>query len=215
MTDLNSLLNGAAGGHRPTTGIDVDADVTRGRRALRNRRANLIGRGAFAVVLMGGVVVAQNGGAFDGSPPAKDAVVAVPNLAFVAYTGEQPVGFSVTTIPAGWRIQGVNEYSLLLVPPGNDKPASDVELSSFEGKLLVALESLDYVGPPEGAPVSVGGLDGFVNRAEDGYGQLRWTNAAGQQMYVQWPTSAGWTDKEVADFAAGIKVLSAAKATRG
>lgn len=214
MTDLNSLLNNATGDHRPVGRADIDADVARGRTALRSRRAGLIARGTFALTLVAGVVVAQSGGAFEG-PAAKDPIVAAPNMAFVAYTGSQPEGFSVSTVPAGWRIQGVNEYSLLLVPPGNDKPGTEIELSSFEGKLLVALESADYVGPPEGVPVSVGGRDGFVNRAEDGYGQLRWTNAADQQMYVQWPTSAGWTDREVADFAAGIKVLDAAKATRG
>ena len=50
MTDLNSLLNTATGGHRPADPAAVDADVTRGRRALRSRRTALIGRGAFALV---------------------------------------------------------------------------------------------------------------------------------------------------------------------
>jgi hypothetical protein len=214
MTDLNSLLNTATGGHRPATTTDIDADVARGRRALRNRRVSVLGRGAFALTLVAGVVVAQNGGAFDGSP-AKDPVITAPSMAFVAYTGTQPAGFSVTTVPAGWRIQGVNEYSLVIVPPGNDKPATDVQLSSFQGKLLVSLESLDATEAPTGTPVSVGGQDGFVSRRGDGYGQLRFTDSSDHRMYVQWPVDAGWTDREVADFAAGIKVLSAAKATRG
>lgn len=34
-------------------------------------------------------------------------------------------------------------------------------------------------------------------------------------MYVQWPTDAGWSNKEMTDFAAGITVTKAAKPTRG
>ena len=132
-----------------------------------------------------------------------------PKLTFVAYTGDQPAGFSVDTVPDGWHVDSVNEYSLLIVPPGLNTGPDD-----FIGKLLVSLESLDATERP-GDPVTVDGQDGALRRTDDGYGQLRWTDAKGNRMYVQWPTDAGWSDKEMTDFAAGIKVLGAAKPTRG
>jgi hypothetical protein len=215
MTDLDSLLNTAAGSPRPTTGTDVNADLARGRRALRNRRASRLGGGAFAVLLVAGVVVAQNGGAFDGSPAGGTAVVTQPDIAFVAYTGAQPEGFTVSTVPKGWRIQGVNSYALLIVPPGNTRPGDDIELSSFEGKLVVMLESADVTEAPTGTPISVGDREGVVSKPGDGYGQLHWTDAAGHRLDVQWPLTAGWSDRDVADFAAGVTALSGAKAGRG
>lgn len=215
MTDLNALFDSAAGPGRPATPADVDADLTRGRRALRTRRVGVLGTGAFALLLVAGVVAAQNGGALDGTPPGGTSVVATPQMAFVAYTGEQPEGFTVATVPAGWKIQGVTEYALLIVPPGTDGPVTDVELSTFVGKLVVMLESADATGAPAGTAVPVGDRDGVVSKPGDGYGQLHWTDAAGHALVVQWPEDSGWADREVADFASGVKVLADAKQSRG
>lgn len=208
MTDFRSLLNSATGSAAPT---DVDADVARGRQALRNRRHALVARGTFALVLVAGVVVAQNGGAFDGSGTTGQSVVVAPDIAFVAYTGDQPEGFTVTTVPADWKIQGVNEYTLVIAEPGEN----DTSIDSFTGKLVVMLESLDATEDPIGTAISVGDRDGVVTKPGDGYGMVHWVDASGNSLVVQWPLDTGWSDRDVADFAAGVTVLDAAKPTRG
>src|SRR4051812_27236870 len=180
MTDLNSLLNTVAGEAREATHSDLAADVNRGRSALRRRRFTLATNGALALAVVGGLVVAGTSGAFDNSPrndvsavqPTAPAAAASTDIskaiAFVAYTGEQPEGFRVATVPDGWTIQGVTEYALLIAPPSG----VDSSLDSFVGKLVVMLESQDAKGPFEGTPVSVGDGHGVISRVGDGYGQL-------------------------------------------
>ena len=213
MTDLHSLLGCAAGAGGSATPADLDADLSRGRRALRRRRAGRVAGSALALTLLAGVAVAQTGG--DTAPAGPGSAVTATDMAFVAYTGDQVEGFRVATAPAGWRIQGANSYVLLLVPPGNDAPADDVELSTFTGKLAVMLESADATGTPSGTPIAVGDRMAVAFHAGDGYGQLHWTDADGHRLVVQWPEDAGWSDKEVADFAAGVEVLAGAQAGRG
>lgn len=223
MTDLNAILDDVAGEPRATTHSDLAADVNRGRSALRRRRFTIATNGALALAVIGGLTLAGTG-AFDGSN-AGDATVAqqpsVPSveintdpssaIQFVAYTGEQPKGFTVETVPAGWKIQGVTEYALLIVPPSG----ADDSLDSFVGKLVVMLESQDATGPFEGKEIAVGDRTGVVSRPGDGYGQLHFTDANGNRLDVQWPDNKQWTDAEMADFAAGITVLDGAKAGRG
>jgi hypothetical protein len=217
MTDLDAMLDDAAGAPRAATQADVEADVARGRRALRGRRTTFAAAGALTVALAAGLAVAvSGGGTTEATPPAPaPAPATTAQTTFIAYTGAQPEGFRVATVPSGWRIQGVNEYALLIVPPGNDRPGSDVELSTFTGKLVVMLESQDATGLPDGTPIRVGDRDGVVSKQGDGYGSIHWTDAAGKRLVVQWPLDAGWSDREVADFAAGVKVLAAAQASRG
>lgn len=222
-SELKNMLNKAAGPAQPTTHADLAADVTRGRSALQRRRFTLITNGALAFAVVGGLVVAGTSGAFDSdSKPDTSAVApAAPStdvtkdissaIQFVSYTGSQPEGFTVAKVPDGWKVQGANEYVLLITPPSGVDPSLDV----FIGKLAVMLESQDASGPYEGKEIAVGDVTGVISRPGDGYGQLHWTDAKGHNLVVQWPDENQWTDQQVADFAAGVTVTSDAKAGRG
>jgi hypothetical protein len=212
MSDLRPAFDRLAGDAPHPVPSDLDADIARGRRAVHVRRTRVFGAGLSLALLLGGVGFGlSQTGVSDQRPAVAAPSVQSPKLAFVAYTGDQPAGFSVDTVPAGWHVDSVNEYSLLITPPGLNTGPND-----FIGKLLVSLESLDATETP-GDEVSVGGQTGHLIRGYGGddYGQLRWTDAKGNRMYVQWPLDAGWSDKEMTDFAAGIKVHGAAKAPRG
>ncbi|HUR75688.1 MAG TPA: hypothetical protein VMZ00_15510 [Sporichthya sp.] len=224
MTDnseLKTMLDNLAGSPRPASDGDLAGDLTRGHSALRRRRVTLITNGALALAVIGGLTLAGTSGAFDGSDAKSPSVNAAPSvdlggeatsaIQFVAYTGAQPEGFTVATVPDGWKIQGVTEYALLIVPPSG----VDDSLDSFVGKLVVMLESQDAKGPFDGKEIAVGDRTGVISRPGDGYGQLHFTDANGNRLDVQWPDNKQWTDAEMADFAAGITVLDGAKAGRG
>ncbi|MGQ0845389.1 MAG: hypothetical protein ACT4QF_14775 [Sporichthyaceae bacterium] len=212
MSDLRPMFDRIAGDANAAAPTVLDADVARGRHAVHVRRTRILGAGLGLALLAGGVAfgVGQSGSAVQSTVEAAP-IVQTPTLAFVSYTGEQPAGFNVAIVPDGWSVDAVDEYSLTIVPPGlNTHP------QSFTGKLLVSLESLDATETP-GDRVDVGGQEGFLVRGYGGgdAGQLRWTDAKGNRMYVQWPLDAKWSDREMADFAAGITVTKAAKPTRG
>ena len=162
MTDLEAMLDDAAGAPatRPTP---MSRPMSpRSARAAQGR-TTFAAAGALTVALAAGLAVAVSGGGTTEATPAPTVATATTAQAtFVTYTGAQPEGFRVATVPSGWRIQGVNEYALLIVPPGNDRPGNDVELSTFVGKLVVMLESMDATGAPAGTPIRVGDRDGVV-----------------------------------------------------
>ncbi|GAA0620590.1 hypothetical protein GCM10009547_23970 [Sporichthya brevicatena] len=219
-SDLRSMLDSVAGAPRPAHDLDVTGDLTRGRSALRRRRLTLVTNGTLALAVVGGLVLASTGALDGSSTPAPPAVAApavdlgtstASAIQFVAYSGRQPEGFTVRTVPEGWKVQGVNEYVLLVVPPSGADPSLDV----FEGKIAVMLESQDATGPWEGTEVAVGDRTGVLSRMGDGYGQLHWTDAKGNNLVVQWPDTQEFTDEQMAAFAAGVTVTGDAQAGRG
>jgi hypothetical protein len=218
MTDLHPVFDDLAGMSGPINAGVLDADLARGRRALRARRRNTIAGGTFVLAAALGVsVVGFGGGGSAGPAPAAQAAPAVttPHIAFVAYTGDQPAGFRVDSVPEGWRVQGVSAYTLDITPPD-----LHTDLNDFRGKLVVMLESADadLSDIPDGFSVShvtVDGRPALLLKPGDGYGSLHWTDASGHRLDVQWPLDAGWTDAEMTQFAAGVHATSAAKAGRG
>ncbi|MFG1624234.1 hypothetical protein [Kribbella sp. NPDC049227] len=84
MTDLKELLDRAAGAEPGVSDADLSADLDRGRRALRRRRATGIASGAVATALIVGVgwSVLPTGTATDGAPePAGPTTAATPTPA--------------------------------------------------------------------------------------------------------------------------------------
>jgi hypothetical protein len=219
MNEVKALLDRVAGPDRQPRPDELSADLARGRSGLRRRRRQMIALGGFALVLAAGVVAAgpsllrndprasppEVAGSTD--PDAQEA-----RIRFVAYGDPQPEGFHVTTVPAGWRIQAVNEVVLVIAPPELMGSRPDV----FVGKLVVMLESSDFdrSKPLPGSAIKVGDRDGSLLRAEN-YGILWCSDDAGHLIHVQWPLSAGWSDTEITSFAAGIQVLPAAVPGRG
>jgi len=224
VTDLHPVFDDLAGSSGPITAGVLDADLARGRRALRTRRRNALAGGTFvlaAAVALGTVGLGggtSGGGAatVQAAPPVVAPAVSSPRIQFVAYTGDQPAaGFRVDSIPEGWHLQGVSAYTLNIVPPG-----LHTDMNDFIGKLVVMLESpdADLSDIPEGITVSHTTVDGrpaVILKEGDQYASLHWTDAAGHRLDVQWPQSAGWSDNEMTRFATGVHVLGAAKAGRG
>jgi hypothetical protein len=234
MTDLHPVFDDLAGTSGPIDAGVLDADLARGRSALRARRRNALVGSAFTVALALGVSAVAMGGGTSGpggaanvqaaAPTVVAPAVSTPRIQFVAYTGDQPAaGFRVDSIPDGWTMQGVSQYTLNIVPPG-----LHTGMDSFVGKLVVMLESADadpsdLSDIPDGITVSHTTVDGrpaviFKEAAgadSPASASLHWTDAAGHRVDVQWPQSAGWSDDEMTQFATGVHVLGAAKAGRG
>jgi hypothetical protein len=220
--DVKALLDRAAGPRREARPDELAADLARGRSGLRRRRAKVIAGGAFALAVAAGSIAGGASLLADDprasrtvvaeatDPEATDPGVQSPRIRFVAYTDPQPEGFHVTTVPEGWQIQAVNKVALVIAPP--ELINSDPRI--FLGKLLVMLESVDATDRPSGSPIKVGDRDGILVRSAN-YGHLWWSDAAGHAIHVQWPLGAGWSDAEIAGFAAGVEVLPAAVAPVG
>lgn len=215
MSDLQTLLTKAARPGPAASAATADADLHRGRRARTRRRLRRGASGLTAAALV-------TAGAFalpDGhSAPAKVAhPVSRPHgtvpaaIKLVAYTGTQPAGYTVDSVPAGWEIQGVNNYVLLIAPNG----FADTRLDSFEGKLTVMLQSVDQTELPEGTPVMVGSAHGVISHADATAAQLFFTDAAGHKLDIQVPPALRWSDAQIARFGTAVHVNPGATAGRG
>ncbi len=220
MKDLSSLLHDAA--HTPRTAPtneQVDADVSRGRRAMHRRTARRVGTrsvlvgalalGTFAVVHPQGGG-GSNPGAVTAQPQAPSSaapIVTSKPVELVAYTGKQPPGYTVGSIPAGWEVQGVDDYNLVIAPVGLPNKRLDV----FEGKLVVMLGSVGQKAPTDGVTVAVGSRQGLVSHFNPGAPILYFTDAAGHLVVIQQPKALHWSDAQLAAFGSGVHVNATAK----
>ena len=232
MMDLRDHLDQIAGSTPPPTAEQAGADVARGRRALRRRRAGQTAAGsAFGVAALvaafsiatAGTGAAPHGPATAGSRP----VVAA---ALVAYQGAQPKGFTIDKVPAGWFIQNDDNYSLLLAPQKAQSPGPDVDPSrdplfdrdSFVGKIAIMLESKDQRGPSrDGTKVQVGDREGRLLKSlrgvtPDGPAPTAPGGDTGWELWVQQPSGAslivqfwqglGLTQDQMVELGAGVHV---------
>jgi hypothetical protein len=98
------------------------ADVARGHRALsRRRHRRLAGAAGAAAVLAGvAVAIAQPARPGQSTPPAAGGITfpQASAIRLTAYTGAQPAGFRVATVPAGWQVASSDAYSFVVAPPG-------------------------------------------------------------------------------------------------
>ncbi len=234
MTDLRNHLADLAGSPGEPTTVQADADLARGRSALRRRRILQSATGSAFVAALAAVAIGitTTGGPGGVSTPLAGgsttaATIADTSFQLVAYTGEQPAGFSVDKVPAGWEVQGITESALTLGPVGakphnSAAPQSDVadnDPNSFVGKVVVMLQSVDEKGEMPGptTPVKVGDQDGvFVQRPDSGDGvTLFIKQPSGINLEIQVWDGIGWTRGQIVDFAAGIHVNANAKPGRG
>jgi hypothetical protein len=227
----------------------VAADVARGHRALiRQRRRRIAHSGivaAAAAVLVGATQLAQVGGP---RQPAADGSNATTQQAsrvqLVDFTGTQPVGFKVSTVPAGWQVISSDKTTFVVAPPGSDASAAGPQrgaaggpgvgfVGSFVGRIAVMLQGASRL--PSDSPVtkvSINGKDGLLGHARDGHapdangrpskgaamGAVLWLifpDAAGNKVLVQVPTSLGLTNDQIVRFAQGITVTSDAHSLGG
>jgi hypothetical protein len=239
MPDVQDMLRTLPHAVTPgPAGADVAAaDVARGHRALsRQRGRRLAGLGgAVAVVAAVAVTVssqpAQLGRSAPSAAGSSTATSQTPNVQLAAYTGPQPAGFRVSTVPAGWRITSSDDYSFVVAPPGVTTASSAAvpargghkvsDAGSYVGKLVVMLQGLSEL--PSGSQVTkvtIHGEAGQLGFAEGGTGKSRYEwlifpDASGHKILVQFPASLGLTRAQIVRFAEGITVTRAAKTAAG
>jgi len=212
MMDLQDRLGRIAGQAVPATSAQIEADLARGRRALRRRRTlQRAGASVFAVAALTAVVAygAADHSAGGAAPPSAAGSRAVVATDLVAYTGTQPKGFTIDKVPAGWEIQGVDAFALTIAPVD----ASDKDPNVFTGKIAVMLQSTDDKSTPAGAAVQVGDNPGVLATAQGtDHGKNLWVKEPdGGYLLVQIWDAGGWSQDKIVEFGAGIHVQPGAK----
>jgi hypothetical protein len=209
MMSLHDRLDRIAGPAADPTPAQADADLTRARRALTRRRAvQKLSVSAVAAVALAGAVT---WGVGPDAAPVRPAPVAATKL--VAYQGEQPQGFTIDKVPAGWEIQGGGLGNLTIAPAG----IADQHPDSFVGKIAIMLQSVDDTSTPTGTSLQVGGKPAILNTS-DGDGDVRnlWVQQPdGVWMQVQIWDGSDWTQPELVEFADGIHVQPGAQRGHG
>lgn len=225
MIDMLGTLRDA-GAQVPADSDTVAADVARGRRALIVRRGRRIAGTGFVAVAAAAAIAAGTVGQSSGSGATAasrpSAVIqhttATTQLQLTAYEGAQPVGFKVTTVPAGWHVTSSSRSAFVAVPPGTKTPHGPAGAPvSLMGGIAVMLQG-DSRLPADGpiTKVTVQGNEGQLGLTEDkGAKWLIYPHGAGSKVLVQVPTKLGLTDKQIVQFADGITVTSDAQAARG
>lgn len=241
--DLRDVLRAAEpDAPRPSAAL-VEADLARGRRALRQRRARRAGGGLASLALAGVLATAVPlAGHVGTDAPSEAAAPALDELSLVDYSGAQPSAFSVEEVPAGWVVQRVDDYAMVLAPAD----AQDQDPASYVGKVAVTLGSEDASEPPEGAvAVDAHGVRGVLDTAPDcdpdlptvgprgpGFpapdGACRpdevpgdptrtlWAEQpSGDYVLVQVWSGLGWSSDQIADLASGVEVTGRAAEAAG
>jgi hypothetical protein len=223
MRDLMDILRNLpqAVSPEPADPEVVAADVVRGRRAVRRRRLTLSGA---AIAVVAAVVV---GAAQLGQQPGDQVTAAggdkttgqSTRLKLVAYTGEQPRGFRVSTVPDGWQVASDDASSFVVAPPGQDiSPPKPGHPFSTAGRIAVSLQGLTkFTKNQQVQKVDVNGEVGLIGFAQGPGGttsDVKWLmfpDAAGRRVLVQLPGSVDLTDDQLVDFARGISVTDQAQ----
>lgn len=212
MPDVTEILRNLPA--QPADETVVAADVARGHRAVTRRRQQRIGFTAAAVA----AVAALSVGAFTGSqtpaPPSVAGSQATAGLSLVAYTGEQPAGFVVTTVPDGWTVISSNEYEFVVAPPGKEKeaaPSSSQAPVMYDDRIAVFMTG--EIGPNEKLFVKTVDINGSEGRlyhfpADEQYGSpeldaVTFPSAKGR-ITVQVPASTGLSADQILHFTEGV-----------
>ncbi|MFI7552304.1 hypothetical protein ACIBQ2_21440 [Micromonospora sediminimaris] len=211
--DLHDRLDRIAGPVAEPSAAEADADLARGRRALRRRRsARALGTSAFAVVALAvAVTIGTQAGPTATTPDDAPAEAVATRL--VAYEGEQPQGFTIDKVPAGWEIQGGTTSELTIAP----KNAADKNPLAFIGKIAIMLQSASDRSTPTGTQLEVGGKPGVLNTADGTQGGKNlWVQQPdGVWLLVQIWDARGWTQQDIIEFADGIHVQPGAERIAG
>ncbi|MFC8845637.1 MULTISPECIES: hypothetical protein [unclassified Micromonospora] len=211
----------------PTSPDLVAGDVARGHRALtRRRRQRFAWSSAAAVVAVAVVGAGQLGGTTTTTTAAEGPVPTATQamrLQLVAYTGAQPVGFEVSTVPEGWQVVSSDRSMFVVAPPGwQTAPPAPGRAVSLQGQISVSLQSLSRL--PEGTPVTQvdvngrAGQLGFPWEAEGKLSDIRWLifpDASGRKVLVQVPGALGLGDDQIVRFAEGVTVTDEAEIVGG
>ncbi|GLY97146.1 hypothetical protein [Actinoplanes sp. NBRC 103695] len=203
----------------------VAADVARGHRAVadRRRRRFAVAGGAAAAIVAGAAFALPVGGAGPQSPkPPGPPVSAASRVQLVGWTGKQPVGFEVSTVPSGWEVVSSDKSAFVVAPPGQEITQKPGDPISFEGRIVVSLQGLSHF--PDESPITEVDINGRKGRmgfplADEGkLSDTRWLffkDAKGRNVEVDVPASAGLSDDQIVSFAEGVTVTDQAQEIGG
>jgi len=168
MMDLHTRFQRLGGEIESAAAEVIEADLARGRRAVRRRRtAQTIAGSAFGIAAI--VVTFSLTGATLGDSSGTERVPAVVQsttggLKLVDYSGTQPKYFTIDKVPEGYFIQNDDEGGLTIAPNSAQNPGPDVDPSKaplynprdLGGKIGIYLERKDSRGAVSGEKVAVG-----------------------------------------------------------
>ncbi|MEU4562922.1 hypothetical protein AB0F72_31465 [Actinoplanes sp. NPDC023936] len=229
MMDLRHHLEDIAGPVTPVEAGQIDEDVLRGRRAVRQRRLLQTATGSlFAVGALVAAFTVPSGGVGAGphGPTAAAPPAAVVPVNLVAYQGVQPKGFTIDKVPAGWFVQSDDNYQLTLAletakNAGPDVTASAAPPHTAPGRISIYLESKDQNGPSrKGTEVTVGDRTGILVKslpamipgrpAADPAGDTGWAlwveQPSGIWLITQFDEKLGMSQDQMIELATGVHV---------
>jgi hypothetical protein len=226
MPDIMTVLQNLPQATAPADEAVVAADVARGHRAVSRRRQQRIGFTAAAVAVVAGVAV---GAGQLGSVPTPattatgGATATAAGLKMVAFTGDQPAGFKVTTVPDGWTVISSQPYEFVVAPPGRETgggpsagPSTGPAPVFYDGRIAVYLQG-DGPGPRAShtEKVDINGKQGTLGafpKSSSGP-DAHWLTfpSAHGTVVVQVPDSTGLSNDQILTFARGVTVTDAAK----
>lgn len=205
MTELKHLLELALD-EVPAGTIVVEEDLARGRRLLRKRTRNRMMAAAAAVAIVTVAAAMPIALAGHGAPGAR----ATTGIKLVDYTGAQPPGYTVKTIPDHWVIQGSTPFALTIASANDPNKDPDV----FIGKLVISQESFDTSDPGGLTRTEVQGHTAYYG-VQDSIASLVIEQTPGRWLVVQAPSALGWTEQQEAQFGAGVTILPTAQESKG
>jgi hypothetical protein len=219
MSDIRSLLHEASPAHSAPSATAVEADLARGHSALRRRRAGRLsaGTGLVAAAAVGTFVLIgphDSPGAPSTGPSTSTTQRATP-VELVAYTGEQPVGFTLDEVPAGWSVADSTTTALTLAPKGAalDEPSDG---TSFVGKIAITTQDEGAPAGVELAEVTVGSRPAVVmGDGTDGTRTLFVQDPSGRYVSIQVWKGLGWDDARIAEFASSVHLTDDAQSSVG
>jgi hypothetical protein len=190
----------------------VQADLRRARGALTRRRRSLTAAVALvaAVATAGSLAYATRSGTTDPAAGRGSARAGTPSqqIRLVAYHGDQLPGFIVSEVPEGYVLQGATSFSLDIAQPGDNS-----SVDSFDGKLVVMLQSQDAHFDTHGTPVTINGHQGYLRDGSPAT-DLEYTDGTHDILIQDW-NNVALTADQLVQFASGVTVTSAAQAGRG
>lgn len=226
MSDLRTLMHQSADLAPAAVRMSaVDADLARGRQALRRRRARRMsaGSGLLVATAVGAMAVVSNGLQPPLHRPSDTTSTVQPDsgaaIEMVAYTGAQPSGYVLDKVPSGWTVRDDTASVLTLAPADATTPDAGPEGAiSFEG--TIAITTQPDTGLPTGVQlddVEVAGAPAVIAHLK-GSGDTRalfLQQPSGDYLVIQVWDDLNWDNEHIAQFASSVHVTDGAQISVG
>lgn len=200
----------------------IAADVARGRRVASTRRRVFITAGSVTAAAAG--VFAFTVGVFNPIPHttadtagqstiaiskdigAPDNAAQVRGVRLVSYTGQQPAGYHLTKIPAGFTVEASDQHNLILAPTGLDLPAPPPGMVDYQGRIVISQQgSFNY--QIDQRTVTINGQRALIalSAGPDPATEVRFA-AGPHTVTIQIAHPITFTDQQIIEFAENITI---------